>query len=236
MKRVLIAAMLTLSLLSLSPLRPSEAQTKGGVAEGRFWFTTNDGVTRYVEFNAVGNGDGGGSGGMIFNDTSKIPDDGNDGDPPPRPPASPSEFYIKADFDTMTVVDNREFKGGVVAVMGGVVRESSHKSYVGRWVQLVVEDNADRRLPDRLSWSLCRVEPGGWVPSDYDREFYDKEVDRGASMSWWATDAERKDDVGIPSRSVIPGQSKGCAVNPVAAYDFDYINAAKWEGDIVVRQ
>ncbi|HEY9283377.1 MAG TPA: hypothetical protein VIP46_07980 [Pyrinomonadaceae bacterium] len=235
MKRVLSAAILALSILSYSAPTLSTAQTQGQLAEGRFSFSTADGVTRFVEFSAAGNGEGGASGGMTFNDTSRIPDDDNDGDPPPRPAPGPTEFYIKAAFDTMTVVDNRELKGGVVAVMGGVVRESSHKSYVGRWVQLVVEDNADSRLPDRLSWGLCRVEPGGWVPSDYDREFTDKEIDKGASMSWWATDAERKDDVGIPSRSVIPGQSKGCNLFPARAYDFDYINAAKWEGDIVVR-
>lgn len=244
MKRVLLAATLALSILSSTAPNLSTAQTQGQLAEGRFSFTTADGVTRFVEFSSVGNGEGGASGGMTFNDTSRIPDEDNDGDPPPRPAPGPTEFYIKAAFETMTVLDNREFKGGVVAVMGGVVRESSHKSYVGRWVQLMVEDNADRRLPDRLSWSLCRVEPGGWVPSDYDREFYDKETDRGASMSWWATDydfeQQKLEDVGIPSRSVIPGQSKGCPLYPLRAYqpvkgENEYANPEKWEGDIVVR-
>ena len=224
MKRVLCAAMLALSLLSFSALRPSAAHTQEQAAEGRFWFTTNDGVTRYVEFSAAGDGKGGASGGMTFNDTSKIPDDDNDGDPPPHPPDAPSEFYVKADFDTMTVEKNR-------AVMGGVVIDSSHRSYIGRWVQLVVEDNADNpRLPDRLSWGFCRPEPGGWVPSDYDQP-----GDTGAYLSWWATDAERKDDVGIPSRPAAGSEpTKGCRLYTLAAYD--YVVAEKWEGDIVVRQ
>ena len=223
MKRVLCAAMLALSLLSFSALRPSAAQTEGQSAEGRFAFTTDDGVSRYVEFTAAGDGKGSATGSMTFNDTSKIPDDDNDGDPPPRPPEAPSEFYIKAEFDTMTVEKNR-------AVIGGLVRESSHKSYIGRWVQLVVEDNAENpRLPDRLSWGFCRPEPGGWVPSDNDQP-----GDRGAYLSWWATDAERKDDVGIPSRPAANSEpARGCRLYTLAAYD--YINAEKWEGDIVVR-
>ena len=224
MKRVLCAAMLALSLLSFAPPRSSAARTQGQLAEGRFAFTTDDGISRYVEFSAAGNGEGGAAGGMTFNDTSKIPDDDNDdGDPPPHPSEAPSEFYVKAEFDRMTVDKNR-------AVISGVVRESSHKSYVGRWVQLVVEDNAENpRLPDRLSWGFCRPEPGGWVPSDHDQP-----GDRGAYLSWWATDAERKDDVGIASRPAADKETvKGCQLYALAAYD--YVNAEKWEGDIVVR-
>lgn len=222
MKRVFCVTTLALSLLIVSTSRQSSAQSEQA-AEGRFSFTTQDGVTRYVEFSAAGDGKGSASGGMTFNDTSKIPDDDNDdGDPPPKPGEAPSEFYIKAEFDAMTVEKNQ-------AVMSGVVRESSHKSYIGRWVQLVVEDNAENsRLPDRLSWGFCRPEPGGWVPSDYDQP-----GDQGAYLSWWATDYERKDDVGIPSRSAIPGETKGCRVYALAAYD--YLNPEKWEGDIIVR-
>ena len=225
MKRVLSAAILALSILSYSAPILSTAQTQGQLAEGRFSFTTGDGVTRYVEFSAVGNGEGGASGGMTLNDTSRIPDDDNDGDPPPRPEPGPSEFFIKAAFETMTVEKNR-------AVMVGLVRESSHKSYVGRWVQLVVEDNVENpRLSDRLSWSLCRQAQGGWVPSDHDQP-----GDKGAYLSWWATDAERKDDVGIPSRPAADQPPLNpCRPYTLAAYDFDYLNAFKWEGDIVVR-
>lgn len=221
MKRAFCVAIVALSLLIFSPPHQSTAQTQQ-TAEGRFSFTTEDDVMRYIEFSAAGDGSGKGSGSMIFNDTSKVPDDDNDGDPPPRPPASPSEFYIKAEFDGVMVEKNR-------AVMSGVVRESSHKSYVGRWVQLVVEDNAENReLSDRLSWRLCRPEPGGWVPSDAERK-----DDRGAYMSWWATDAERKDDVGIPSKNLMPGEMKSCQPYTISAYEF--VNPYKWEGDIVVR-
>ena len=221
MKRVFYAALLAVSLLCLPSPPHSNAQTQQ-YAEGRFWFTTEDGQTRFVEFNAAG-GDGKGTGAMTFNDTSRIPDDDNDGDPPPRPPASPSEFYVRADFNGLTVEKNR-------AIMSGVVIDSSHKSYVGRYVQLVVEDNAEnpRLSSDRLTWAFCRPQPGGWVPSDYERKY-----DNGAYLSWWATDAERKDDVGIPSKNLIPGETRACPAYTLSAYD--YVNPRSWEGDIVVR-
>lgn len=221
MKRAFCVAIVALSLLIFSPSRQSSAQTQQS-AEGRYWFTTDDGVTRFFEFTATGDGSGKGAGRLTVNDTSKVPDDDSDGDPPPRPPASPSEFYVTAEFDGLTVEKNR-------AVMSGVVRESSHKSYVGRWVQLVVEDNIENpRLPDRLTWRFCRPEQGGWVPSDYERK-----DDDGAYMKWWATDYERKDDVGIPSKNLIPGETRGCTPYPLSA--FEYVDPAKWEGDIVVR-
>jgi hypothetical protein len=221
MKRVFCVTMLALSLLIFSTSRQSSAQSQQS-AEGRFSFTTEDDVTRYVEFSAAGDGSGKGAGSMIYNDTSRIPDDDSDGDPPPRQPESPTEFYVKAEFDAVTVEKNR-------AIMSGVVRESSHKSYVGRWVQLVVEDNAENReLSDRLSWVFCRPEATGWVPSDAERK-----DDRGAYMSWWATDYERKDDVGIPSQNIIPGSATKCSSYTLSAYD--YVNPYKWQGDIVVR-
>ena len=221
MKRVFCAAMLALSLLIFSTSRQSSAQSQQS-AEGKFSFTTEDGVTRYVEFSAVGDGEGKGTGSMTYNDTSLIRDDDSDDAPPPPRGETPTEFYVTAEFDAVTVEKNR-------AIMSGVVRESSHKSYVGKWVQLVVEDNAENReLSDRLMWVFCRPEPGGWVPSDYDQP-----GDRGAYLSWWATDYERKDDVGIPSKSVIPGQATSCPRYTLSAYD--YISPYKWEGDIIVR-
>lgn len=222
MKRVLCVTMLALSLLIVSTSRQSSAQTQQA-AEGRFSFATEDGVTRFVEFSAVGDGSGKGSGRMTYNDTSLIRDEEGDDLPPPRRGEVPTEFFVTAEFDGMTVEKNR-------AIMSGVIRESSHKSYIGRWVQLVVEDNAEDReqQSDRLSWVFCQPEQTGWIPSD--NEVKD---DRGAFMSWWATDAERKDDVGIPSKNLIPGSARTCPSYTLAAYE--YLSPEKWEGDIVVR-
>ena len=229
MKRIIRAAMLALCLLSFTVPPATTAQSREQLAQGNFWFTTEDGVTRFVEFSALKNSEGVTTGAMSFNDTSRIADDDSDGDPPPKPRDGPTELYVKAEFDAMTVDKDPEGKGGVVAIMSGVVRDSSHQSYIGRWVQLVVVDNAENpRLPDQLTWSFCRPEPGGWVPSDAERK-----TDNGAYMSWWATDAERKDDVGIPSKNLIPGMAKGCYVYNLPAYS--YVAMEKWEGDIVVR-
>lgn len=45
----------------------------------------------------------------------------------------------------------------------------------------------------------------------------EREDDNGASLTWLATDAERPDDVGIPSN-----QSKviGCGTFPLSSYSF----------------
>ncbi|HEV2904865.1 MAG TPA: hypothetical protein VGW32_07450, partial [Pyrinomonadaceae bacterium] len=112
------------------------------------------------------------------------------------------------------------------AVISGVVRDSSYPSYIGKWIQLVIEDNDGIEVADRFVWSFCQPELGGWIPED-------AEVpgDRGAYMSWWATDAERKDDVGIPSPNLIPGNLKGCRTFPLRAYEF----ATIFKGDGIIQ-
>lgn len=222
MKRMICAATLALSLLSLPAPPSATAQTSAQAADGSFRMMDRDGLTRYIEFSALKDERGITTGGMTFHDPSRIPDDDNDGDPPPKPGDAPTEFYMRVEFDGMTAEKNR-------AVMGGTIVDSSHRTYIGRWVQLVVEDNVENpRLPDQLVWQVCKPAPGGWVPSDAERK-----DDDGAYLRWWATDAERKDDVGIPSKNLIPGETKGCYVHPLGAYSF--FDLYKWEGDIVVR-
>jgi hypothetical protein len=217
MARVFLPSLLLLSLATL----PTLAQTAGPAASGVYTFTLEDGLTRAVEFDSRTDERGITTGRMTYKDQTPILDEDDDGDPNPRPETKPSEIYVVADFENMTVEKNR-------AVLNGVVVESSHRIYIGRWVQLVVEDNAlNERLPDRLVWSLCRPEPGGWIPSDFDRD-----KDDGAFLSWWATDAERKDDVGIPSRNLIPGERRGCEALALSSYAFADVKKA--EGDIKV--
>jgi hypothetical protein len=110
-----------------------------------------------------------------------------------------------------------------------VVRDSNYPGYIGKWVQLVIEDNDGIEVPDRFVWSFCQPDPGGWIPSDYEVP-----GDRGAFMSWWATDAERKDDVGIPSPNIIPGSLKSCRIYPLAGYEFASI--LKGDGTIQIKQ
>ena len=205
-----------LFLLALASQLPAAAQS----ANGNYRFTLTDDLTRSLEFDARTDEKGTTTGRMIFIDQTRIVDKDDEGDPDPRP-GDGFEISLAADFDAMTVNENR-------AVISGTVVDSTHRIYIGRWIQLVVEDNGiDPRRPDKLVWRLCRPEPGGWIPSDYDQP-----GDNGAYLKWWATDAERKDDAGVPSPNLIPGERKGCLVYSLAAYDWAAVK--KWEGDIRV--
>ena len=222
MARVLLPSLLLLTLATYHSTQSTSAQTEGPAASGLYKFILEDGLMRTVEFEARG-GDRA-EGRLVFKDEVRLADKDNDGDPDTDPRGdgdTPPELFLVAEFESMKVDKNR-------AVMNGVIVESSHRTYVGKWVQLAVEDNAaNERLPDRLVWSLCRPEPGGWIPTDSERD-----KDDGAFLSWWATDAERKDDVGIPSRNLIPGTRRGCETLPLSSYA--YADVLKAEGDIKV--
>ena len=202
-------------------LLASASLASAQVASGQYKFIMEDGLTKYLEFDARNGERGAATGYMIFNDEARIfaQDVDGTGDVPRDEPV---EFFIKAEFESMTVEKNR-------AVINGVVRDSSYRSYIGKFVQLVIEDNDGIERPDLFAWSFCTPEPGGWIPSD-------AEVpgDRGAFLSWWATDAERKDDVGIPSPSLIPGELKNCPVRPLHSYEFATI--LKGDGAIQIKQ
>jgi hypothetical protein len=196
-------------VLSLSIPQLATAQT----ARGTYRFLLEDDLIKSVEFEADERG-----GQMIFTDEARILD-GDDVDDP-RGDAAP--IYIRADLDSMTVEKNR-------AMMSGIVLDSSHTSYIGAWVQLVVEDNAENsKVPDTLTWAFCRPREGGWIPTDAERK-----DDDGAFLKWWATDAERKDDVGVPSEDLISNDESGCPVHPLWSYAM--VDIWKWEGDIIVK-
>ncbi|MFN2494277.1 MAG: hypothetical protein ABR501_15485, partial [Pyrinomonadaceae bacterium] len=153
-----------------------------------------------MEFDATTDERGTTTGSMTFNDEAKIEYQDVDGTGD-KSPDEPIAFSMIAQFDAMTVEKNR-------AIINGVVRDSNYPSYIGKWVQLVVEDNGDNlEVPDRLVWRLCQPEPGGWIPEDSEVK-----GDNGAYLSWWATDAEVKGDVGIPSKDLIPGRLKNCEI------------------------
>ena len=218
LKRVGLSAFV-LCLFSFATTSSISAQV--GAANGNYKFVMEDGFTKFLEFDAKTDDRGTTSGLMKFTDEAKIVFQDVDGTGEP-PKDEPVEFSMTAELDTMTIEKNR-------AVIGGVVRDSSYRSYIGKWLQLVIEDNDGVEVPDRLVWAFCEPQPGGWIPQD-------AEVpgDRGAFMSWWATDAERKDDVGIPSPNLIPGNLKGCNVYPLRAYDFASI--LKGDGIIQITQ
>jgi len=213
------ASLFVLSLLLLAT--PLHASAQAGIANGKYNFILEDGLAKYLEFDAKSDERGTASGYMIFTDEAKveIQDVDGTGDVIPEEPAP---FFMKADMNAMTIEKNQ-------AIIGGVVVDSSYRSFIGKWVQLVIEDNDGIEVPDKFVWRFCQPEPGGWIPSD-------AEVpgDQGAFMSWWSTDAERKDDVGIPSPNLIPGTLKACVAYPIRSYD--YASILKADGAITIRQ
>jgi hypothetical protein len=200
---------------------PVLTNAQAGAANGAYKFILEDELAKYVEFDVRTDEKGNTTGYMQFTDEAKILFQNVDGTEEFKP-EEPVAFYMAADLDGMKIEKNR-------AVISGTIRDSSYRSYIGKWVQLVIEDNDGIEVPDRLVWSFCQPEQGGWIPEDAEVK-----GDRGAYMSWWATDAERKDDVGIPSPDLIPGNLKSCRVYSIWSYDFATI--LKGEGRVQIIQ
>jgi len=194
---------------------------QAGAASGTGKFVMDDGLLKSLDFDAKSDDRGTATGFMKFTDEAKVffQDVDGTGDTPKDEAVA---FSMSADLDTMKIEKNR-------AVISGIVRDSSYRSYIGKFVQLVIEDNDGVEVPDKLVWTFCEQQPGGWIPQDAEDP-----NDRGAFMSWWATDAERKDDVGIPSPNLIPGNLKSCQVYPLQTYEF--ASMLKWDGAITITQ
>ncbi len=219
MKSIMCVLILMLALLSsVAPGPNAAAQTAGGSAAGTYKFTTTDGLPKYVEFQAQADEKGAAAGGMTFSGRMVMSEQDAEAAGDPRLSGEPTDFYMKAEFDCLTVSGSR-------AVMGGVVREASPKVYAGRRVLLAVEDGGDK-AGDGLAWTLYNPAAGGWVPKDAERP-----DDNGATLKWIAKDAERPDDVGVPqpkSSSVVR-----CQDFPLSSQTF---GSARYEGgDIRVQ-
>jgi hypothetical protein len=199
---------------------PLVASAQSGIATGNYKFYLEDGFLKTLEFDAKTDDRGTTSGFLFFTDENKVEFQDVDGNGD-FPREEPAPFFMKVDFNAMTIEKNR-------AVMNGVITDASYRSYIGKFVQLVVEDNDGIEVQDQFNWTICEPFKGGWIPED-------SEVpgDKGAFMSWWSTDAERRDDVGIPSPSVLPGNMKSCQTHSLQSYEFAVI--PKGEGAITVR-
>src|SRR5688572_1812998 len=220
MKTIAYASILALFVISVATPWSTRARVGAPSASGVYKFSPEDGLLKQVEFEASWNERGDTTGRMTFLDQAGAIDYDPDGDGIPN--EKPTEFYMTADLDSLTIEKNR-------ALMGGTVRDSSNRNYIGRWVQLVVEDNGDgKEVPDQLSWCFCTPEPGGWVPVDAEDP-----RDEGAWAHWWATDAEREDDRGVESVNIIPGNRRGCPAFSLSAYDFPDVRG---EGQIQIQQ
>ena len=190
------------------------AGAEGSTAEGSFKFALEDGEVRFVEFKAQQEGDKA-VGEMTFSDPVAVPV------PDPDDPGKEGSkgVLVRAKFDCMDTVKN-------MAVIGGEIFESNVPETIGLRVLLVVEDNGVEGEKDKVSWGMYQLPPKGWVPSDAELE-----DDKGAFLTWWATDAERRDDVGIP---MPPNKLVTCKSFPLGSHEFPEIKYAG--GDLLVQQ
>ena len=207
-----------LSALLLSGLAATSLTTHAESAAGTYQFTIDDKSVKTVEFDAQRLASGAVSGSLFFSDEATVVYQDVDG------VGDPSEkyagVYIKADLDGLVVEENQ-------AVVSGTVRDSSIPYLVGLRVLLTVEDNGDnQRVPDKLTWGVYKFIKRDWEPSDAEWE-----KDPGVGLTWWATDAERRDDKGFK----MPLADAPADTNsfPVAAYGF--VDISDGVGDIKVQ-
>ena len=172
-------------------------------ASGTYRFVLEDDFSKSVEFNATSDERGVTTGQMTFRDEARVVVQDVDGVGGGE--ESSSEFYMTAILDSLTIDRNR-------AVMSGTITDSSIRSYIGKWVQLVVEDNGDGR-EDKFTWCFCQPEESGWVPADAElREDQGAFSDNGGRPTQNA-----RDDAGVQSANIIPGNRTSCKV--FAAFD-----------------
>jgi len=217
--RSAISVLFVIGLVTGYVITPAGANASQPSASGTYRFVLEDGLSKSVEFSATSDERGATTGQMTFTDEAGVSEQNPDGAGDGKG-ESPSPFFMNAVLDSLKIEGNR-------AVMSGTVADSSIRSYIGKWVQLVVEDNGDGR-EDKFTWCFCQPEEGGWVPTDAElRE------DQGAFSQWWATDAEREEDRGVQSTNIIPGNKTSCNVFSLSAYPF--ADVRNGEGQIQVQ-
>ena len=216
--KTIASIIFVLSLVGLTA--PCANASSGPSASGTYRFVLDDDLSKSVEFSATADERGVTTGQMTFRDEAILEQqdvDGTGGESEDPKVA----FFMTANLNSMKIENNR-------AVLGGTVTDSSNPSYIGKWVQLVVEDGDGLETSDKFGWCFCQPEAGGWVPVDAEVK-----EDEGAWYKWWATDAELKDDAGVQSENIIPGNKTSCEVLALSAYEFAEVKSG--EGQIQIQ-
>ena len=181
------------------------AGAEGSTASGSFKFSLDDGETRFVEFKANELADGTGEGEMTLSDPAAIPVDD-----PDNPQKETPGVLVRAKFDCMATSKNQ-------AIIGGEIFDSNVPANIGQRILLVIEDNGVEGEKDRITYGIYQQPATGWTPVD--AEVPD---DKGASLTWWATDFERKDDVGFQMPQSKLAQCKSIPASAHDFFDFKY--------------
>lgn len=218
MKNIIGAFIMVLFAVCIALPNLVHADAEGDAAAGSFKFLLQDGETRFVEFKANELAEGQAVGDMTLSDPAAIPVNDPDN---PEEKQTPG-VLVRAKFDCMETNKN-------TAVIGGEIYESNVPSAIGQRVLLVIEDNGIDGEKDRLTWGIYQApNPKPWIPVDAEDP-----NDRGAFLKWIATDAERKDDVGIP---MPPNPLVQCKTFPGASYDFPEFKYAGGDLQVTTRQ
>lgn len=188
-------------------------------ASGGFQVKNDDGILS-IEFNAKALLNGRASGDLKLTGPISIPDQDVDGDETGDPSTKATTLSLRVDADCLKVQDNR-------AVLGGLIRESSVDTYIGRRMLLTVEDGdeGDKGEPDRYTGGQYRSTEPTWVASDAELK-----SDEGVGMKWIATDFERDDDKGISSPAPA---GIDCQSFSLSSYELE--DLPKDSGDILVK-
>jgi len=216
MKKITSALVLSFALF-LSTNHARSADGEGPTATGSFQFSTVGGQTGNIEFSATKLKDGNTLGEMTF---SQDRAEGNQASPNTDQATDSSSFFLKARFDCLIVSKTK-------AIMSGEISDASAKSYIGRRVLLVVEDNSrevNEKKQDRLTWGVYKIPKQDWVPSDFERP-----DDTVGAPTWVAQDFERLGDVGTLSTH---DEVVGCSSFPLSAFGF--VNERSGHGKIHV--
>jgi hypothetical protein len=211
-----VASLLFVLLLAFS----AAAQNNGVSSNGDFQFDLA-GASGAIQYDARLQGTSA-KGQMTFTGATEISNEDVDGEGTAA--TALTNVTLTAKFDCVRVSGNR-------AAMSGPITASTVPAYVGARALLVVEDNGEgvNAEPDRFTWGMYRQSAATWIPSD-------AEVpgDNGASLTWFVTDAEREDDVAIPSQPLVAGAgSVDCKSFSFASYALE--DVAHGAGNIQVR-
>lgn len=184
----------TLFFMSLATPRLTSAQDSGPAAHGNVQVSVGDDVTRNIKFNVETEDNGTINGDIRLDDPSATV--GVDPDNPDASSDLPPGLSVQVEVDCLVVQEKR-------AAMSGVVVDSNIPSRIGQRVLLAAEDNGEGAHDplDKLTWGVYTNHTRTWTPSDAEWGVDDNgnPLDQGASLTWTATDAEREDDVGVPS-------------------------------------
>lgn len=201
LSHALLCAFLVLSL-------SATAQNSGPASNGDFQFGLA-GAQGAIQYDARSFGSSA-KGQMTFSGAMDVSNEDVDGSGEGSAPASRVTMTVA--FDCLRIDGNR-------AAMSGVVTSSNIAGYEGAKALLAVEDNGEGNKAtgaDRFTWGLYRPTATTWTPSD-------SEVpgDNGAMFTWYASDAERPDDVPVPARQTKGAAGVDCSSFPFGSYAFE---------------